>query len=265
SFKTLESLIDISISLISEYAPGDVIKILEIIENWHFKVPYLKYELIPHVSIINFLSSCGQVDFSSKYINKATELLELLYHTYFNSNNWVLKHKAFLSITQFGVTTIHSEILKTIVTEPYQQQFINIVSGVPIFEKNKNIKITYKQENKNEQVLSLKKYQDCLKKELEKINLNLQINQQDKIQLDNNDNKNDIDIIDIPKTKDLNNQSSEIQECIDSLKECIKNLEQINTSNDSSVSELKSNKEIYSLKLYVDNINDSIKKQLIKN
>ncbi|ORX33876.1 hypothetical protein BCR36DRAFT_56830, partial [Piromyces finnis] len=74
SFKTLESLIDISISLISEYAPGDVIKILEIIENWHFKVPYLKYELIPHVSIINFLSSCGQVDFSSKYINKATEL-----------------------------------------------------------------------------------------------------------------------------------------------------------------------------------------------
>jgi len=36
-------------------------------------------------------------------------------------------------------TTIHSELLKKIVTEPYQQQFINIVSGIPIFEKNKNV------------------------------------------------------------------------------------------------------------------------------
>jgi len=34
---------------------------------------------------------------------------------------------------------MHSEILKKIVTEPYQQQFINIVSGVPIFEKNKDV------------------------------------------------------------------------------------------------------------------------------
>ncbi|ORX63693.1 hypothetical protein BCR32DRAFT_307378 [Anaeromyces robustus] len=203
TFKTLESLIDISISLITEYNPENVIKILEIIDNWHFKVPYLKYELIPHASIINLLSACGQVDFTSKYINQASELLELLYHTYFNSSSWILKHQAFISITQFGVTTCHPEILKKIVSEPYQQQFINIVSGVPIFEKNKDvniIKYTY----------------------------------------------------------------------IYYIKKCIKYLEQVQNENNAN-NENKSNNtinnsklmlnDIFSLKLYVDNFNDSIKKK----
>ncbi|OUM65733.1 hypothetical protein PIROE2DRAFT_7239, partial [Piromyces sp. E2] len=251
TFKTLESLIDISISLISEYTPENVIKILEIIDNWHFKVPYLKYELIPHVSIINFLSSCGQVDFTSKYINKASELLELLYHTYFNSSSWLLKHQAFLSITQFGVTTIHSEILKKIVTEPYQQQFINIVSGIPIFEKNKNINISYSQENKNDQLISLKEYQNYLEKELEKINSQLQVNKQDEMQIDNIKIENGQNSSNAPNTKDQNHQSSELQRCIDSLKECIKNLEQIQNSNNNNTSTAEpiSNNEVFSLKI----------------
>jgi len=39
--------------------------------------------------------------------NKASDYLVSLYHTYFDSSNWVLKHQAFLSITQFGVVNFH--------------------------------------------------------------------------------------------------------------------------------------------------------------
>jgi hypothetical protein len=273
TFKTLESLIELCISLITEYSPKNVIKILEIIENWHFKVPYLKYELIPHVSILNFLSSCGQIDFTTKYINKAGELLELLYHTYFDSSNWVLRHQAFLSITQFGVTTIHSELLKKIVTEPYQQQFINIVSGIPIYEKNKNINIIYNEENKNNQTISVKEYKNYFEKELEKANFKIQ--DDDMLIDNNNENNKNISNTSVSSkgntSKENNsdnntnkNQTTEMQKCIHSLKECIQYLEQIQKNNYSDNSELISNNEIISLKLHIDTFTDNIKKRFSK-
>ncbi|KAL6593220.1 hypothetical protein U3516DRAFT_834422 [Neocallimastix sp. 'constans'] len=270
TFKSLESLIDISISLISEYLPENVIKILEIIDNWHFKVPYLKYELIPHVSIINFLSSCGKVDFTLKYINKASDYLVSLYHTYFDSSNWVLKHQAFLSITQFGVTTIHSELLKKIVTEPYQQQFINIVSGIPIFEKNKNINILYKEESRNNSTTTIKEYENYLENEIKKVNIKIKDNNNDKTLKDNKNenNENISDTFNSSNNHNNNNNNSndkpttEIQKCINSLNECIQCLKQIQRNDNL---ELIPNNEVFSLKLHIDNFTDIIKKQLNKN
>jgi len=90
----------------------------------------------------------------------------------------------------------------------------------------------------------------------------------EKMQIDdfkNENNQNIANKVSLSNTKDLNHQSTEIQKCIYSLKECIKNLEQIRDNTNKNNSEIISNNEIFSLKLYVDNINDAIKKQLNKN
>jgi len=113
----------------------------------------------------------------------------------------------------------------------------------------------------------LKEYQEYLEKELEKVNLKLQVKKEDDMKIDNIKSENDQNLANVPKAKELSRQSSEIQKCIDSLKECIKNLEQIQTSNNNNTNTTEpiSNNEVFSLKLYIDNINNTIKKQLNKH
>jgi len=60
------------------------------------------------------------------------------------------------------------------------------------------------------------------------------------------------------------NQTTEMQKCIHSLKECIQYLEQIQKNNYSDNSELISNNEIISLKLHIDTFTDNIKKRFSK-